>query len=316
MSRLEPSVHVTIHRAVLESIFDECDRYDRHETGGKLIGTYQANGKGRLGITVSGVIEPGPNAARSSTSLFQDGDYQESVFRTLEQRHPEIEHLGSWHTHHVNGFPTLSGGDRETYHRVVDHEKHNTDFFYALLVTSRNAGARNIDRYSVKHFVLFRKIPGELEIPPSRVRILDRPIIWPSTGDVPGAAVPGEAKPIAGAADQRARDNEFFKELFPDLRPLLSRKTGRVYWRGRIALVDESVAEVVAAELEEDGQAVYRVVVTEEPAALMELSKAFSEKRFRSAREAVALFERHLNREIFRNRTRESSRPPPAQEGK
>ena len=42
-----------------------------------------------------------------------------------------IEHLGNWHTHHVNGYPNLSGGDVATYRRIVNHELHNLDFFYA-----------------------------------------------------------------------------------------------------------------------------------------------------------------------------------------
>ena len=78
------SVRVSIHRAALESIFDECDRFDRDETGGRLIGTYETGRRGGLSVTVSGVIEPGPDATRSATSFFQDGDYQESVFRRLE----------------------------------------------------------------------------------------------------------------------------------------------------------------------------------------------------------------------------------------
>lgn len=309
-----PPVQITIHRAALESIFDECDRYDREETGGRLIGTYQADGKGRLSITVSGVIEPGPSAARSAASFFQDGDYQERIFRAIEEKHPEIEHLGNWHTHHVNGYPTLSSGDRETYHRIVNHEKHNTDFFYALLVTARNP-ARDSSRYSIKHFVVFRDKPGEVELAASRVRIVDRPVIWPASSETQGAAGPRETSPIPAESDQRARDSNFFKEMFPGLRAMLSKKSGRVYWRGRVVLVDESAVEVIAAEIEEDGWVVYRVAVTQEPAASMETSKAFSDKRFRSAREAVALFEREMNREIFRSRKQESQGAPVAAAG-
>ena len=308
-------VHITIHRAALESIFDECDRYDHDETGGRLIGTYRVQRKAGLSITVSGVIEPGPSATRTATSFFQDGSYQESVFRTLEGQHPAIEHLGNWHTHHVNEYPTLSAGDRETYHRVVNHAKHNTDFFYALLVTGRNASAQDGDRYSVKHFILFRGKLGEYEIPSSRVRVVDRPIIWPRIGDKHSAAAPGEAESGPGAADQRARDSEFFKELFPGMRPYLSKSTGKVYWRGQIALVDESAAKVVSYELEGGGRPVYRIAVTEQPKASTETGHAFSEKRFHSAREAVVLFEREMNREIFRTRIEESNRTPQAPEG-
>lgn len=304
------AVHITLYRAAVESVFDECDRYDSDETGGRLIGTYRAGRRGGLSITVSGVIEPGPGAERTVTSFFQDGSYQESVFRTVESKHPEIEHLGNWHTHHVNGYPTLSAGDRETYHRIVNHANHNTDFFYALLVTAKNAGARAGNRYSVKHFILYRGEPGEYEIPNSRIHIVDRPVIWPVPGKGRDWSAAAEAKPVAGAADQRAKDSEFFKELVPGLRPFLSKKTGKIYWRGRIALVDESAAEIVVAELDEDGQPIYKVAVAEEPAASTQTSRMFSDRRFRSAREAVVLLERELNREIFRARVGEGNGKP------
>ena len=137
-----PHFSVTVSRGALEAIFDECDQYDSHETGGRLIGTYQRKGV-RYDIQLTGVLGPGPNARRSATSFFQDGDYQEQVFRSIEEGHPEIEHLGNWHTHHVNGLATLSQGDHATYRRIVNHDKHNTDFFYALLVVKRNSRPRS-----------------------------------------------------------------------------------------------------------------------------------------------------------------------------
>ena len=101
----QPRFSVTITRGALESIFDECDQYDSHETGGRLIGTYTKHGS-HYDIQLLGVLGPGPQAQRSPTSFFQDGDYQERLFRQIEEKHPEIEHLGNWHTHHVNGLAT------------------------------------------------------------------------------------------------------------------------------------------------------------------------------------------------------------------
>ena len=42
---------------------------------------------------MSGVIEPGPNAQRTQTYFKQDGEYQEKIFREIEERVPSIEHL-------------------------------------------------------------------------------------------------------------------------------------------------------------------------------------------------------------------------------
>src|ERR1700726_902690 len=111
-------VRLVIPKAALTTIFDECDGFDQDETGGRVIGTFE-EGRGKLTIHVTGIIEAGPQARRSNVSFFQDGDYQEQVFRKIEDHHREIEHLGNWHTHHVNGLQNLSGGDVETYYRNV-----------------------------------------------------------------------------------------------------------------------------------------------------------------------------------------------------
>lgn len=307
-------VRVTIHRAALEAVFAECDRYDHDETGGRLVGEYRGGRGARLAITVSGIIEPGPNARRTAASFFQDGEYQEGVFRRLEAEHSRIEHLGNWHTHHVNGYPTLSRGDRETYHRTVNHANHNTDFFYALLVTTRNRGGQGLDRYAVKHFIVYRGDHQEYEIPLSSIRVIDRPALWPPAPRE-GEATPRRVSHAAGASEQRAQDSRFFEELQPGLRPYLSKKTGTVYWRGRIALVDGTSPEIVVAEVTDLGNPGYGIHVVEEPTASTETARMFAEKRFRSAREAVVLFEREVNRDIFRSVLSRPGQTLPAREG-
>ena len=170
---------VTMPSLVLESIFDDCDRYDHDETGGRILGEFRRAADGSLEVTVTGVIEAGPKARRSSTSFFQDGDYQAEIFRQIETANPEVEHLGNWHTHHVNGFPTLSGGDIATYRRIVNHEKHNLDFFYALLVVSRMSGGEAASRYSVKHYILLRGDDAVYEVDPADVIITRKAPVWP-----------------------------------------------------------------------------------------------------------------------------------------
>jgi integrative and conjugative element protein (TIGR02256 family) len=170
-------VMVTFHRGVIASIFRECDRFDTHETGGALIGTYRGTPKSGISITVKGVIGAGPNASRTATSFFKDGEYQERIFREIERKHPEIEHLGNWHTHHMNGYPTLSAGDRATYHRNVNSNKHNTDFFYAFLVTESVKPGSVDHHYRVKHFILYRGDEGEYELAASQMTTIDEPAL-------------------------------------------------------------------------------------------------------------------------------------------
>ena len=296
----DPRVSVTLPRLALESIFRECDRFDNEETGGRLVGTYETGSDGGLVVTVCGVIEPGPGARRTATSFFQDGGYQEGVFRMLEADRDEIEHLGNWHTHHVNGYPTLSAGDRATYHRIVNHQKHNLDFFYALLVTERTAESDPNLRYRVKHFILSRGRPGEFQIPSSQVNIVDRPIVWPRSSFQENSEIPGTAS-VPVHYSQRANDAEFFRALFSGIRPYRSGATGSVYWRGPMILCDDSTVDVVVAELEEDGRWVHRVAVKRPPQSLVETAGCFVEREFESARDAVLLLQREFNREICRD---------------
>src|SRR4029077_13506825 len=62
----KPAFSISIARSALESVFDECDKYDADETGGRLLGTYHHH-QGRYDIEVKAVLEPGPNAERSPT---------------------------------------------------------------------------------------------------------------------------------------------------------------------------------------------------------------------------------------------------------
>lgn len=293
-----PDIKISLHRGVLTAIFDECDRHDHAETGGRLVGTYRITRKGKLAVTALGVIEPGPSATRSSVSLFQDGAHQEQVFRKLERKYPALEHLGNWHTHHVNGYPTLSQGDRDTYHRVVNHQNHNIDFFYALLVTARNSEVAGDCRYQIKHFVLFRNRSGEHEIPPGQVRIVDQPSIWPLPADRKETAE--ERFPLDCAA-QRAKDAEFIPEMFPGVRPFLAKRFKQIYWRGTITLSDQSSVEVIAMERQGKGARAYRVtVVTGKDGMLSGVAAERLTKEFSSARVALLWLERQLNQAIFR----------------
>jgi integrative and conjugative element protein (TIGR02256 family) len=166
---------IIIHRGVLDAIFAECDKFDHAETGGALVGTYRYD-TGVNVITVSGIIEAGPKAQRTAVSFFKDGEYQERRFREIERQDPRIEHLGNWHTHHVNGLQTLSNGDVTTYQKHVNSPNHNTDFWYAFLVTEKISGFHSRD-YVYKNFMLYRGDPAVYVLPEHRLIIVDRPCL-------------------------------------------------------------------------------------------------------------------------------------------
>ena len=297
--RSVPTVRAEIAAEVLESVFEECDRYDHEETGGRVIGHYAMDGKS-LVIRARGVIEPGPNARRSRTSFFQDGNYQANLFRRIEAEDPSIEHLGNWHTHHMNGYPTLSSGDRTTYRRIVNHELHNLNFFYALLVTHRNDGRRGLDRYDVRHYVLFRGDDSVHEIAPTDVKITGDPGIWPkdhraSTDARGDDGAEGHGSPASTPVAVRAQDQIVFGVLFPSFEPRLSAPTRTLFWKGRLPLIDGSTIEVKVAEVEEDGTLLYHPVVSPTSKRVAELC----ETPFASAAHAMRALESQMNREIY-----------------
>lgn len=146
---------IIINNDIINTIFNACDKCGINETGGRLLGNITVEDNA-LNINVCGIISAGPNARATPVSLFQDGDYQERVFRRIEQVYPWIEHVGNWHTHHINGLKTLSDGDIGTYRRTVNHPNYNLDIFLALLVTSKYDSIDRGGRYGFKCF-LFRK---------------------------------------------------------------------------------------------------------------------------------------------------------------
>ena len=294
-------ISISMAKGVLDSIFDECDQYDIDETGGRLIGSYRRNGT-QYAVEVLGVIGPGPHAQRSPTSFFQDGEYQERVFRSIEESHPDIEHLGNWHTHHVNGYPTLSGGDKTTYFKTVNHENHNTDFFYALLVVRRNAGRD--PRYEVKHYFFRRNDDTVYEIPAARVRLVSIPMLWPRDAEGATWSSGSLQQPSEESARnlERVEDQELFSDFYPGLKALFSKSVGALYWKGALGLIDGSNAEVVALENSADGAPFYSITTDRKEPAVAGILAQYKERRFRSARHAVLHLEKDLNQAIYRSK--------------
>jgi hypothetical protein len=290
-------IRLSLPKAALTTIFDECDGFDQDETGGRVIGTFEER-RGKLAIHVTGIIEAGPQARRSNVSFFQDGDYQEQVFRKIEDHHREIEHLGNWHTHHVNGLQNLSGGDIETYYKTVNHPNHNAPFFYALLVTGKHRSSDPLGRYSVKHYVFRRGDERIYELHRDQVEIADTPLIWPEGAGGGHDKHDGHPKHRLRANPDRAYDKDILTEFYRGVRPFSSEKLG-MYWRGPLELLDGSKVEVVLLEDAATAKPTYTVTLREPPAALKNLAEEIATVEFPSARAALITTERSCNRALY-----------------
>jgi hypothetical protein len=290
-------VRLVIPKAALLAVFDECDGFDQDETGGRVIGTYQEH-QDRLDVHVTGIIEAGPQARRSPVSFFQDGEYQEQVFRKIEDRHREIEHLGNWHTHHVNGLQHLSDGDIETYLRTVNHHNHNTPFFFVLLVTAKRRSSDPLRRYTAKHYIFRRGDERIYELHGRQVEIIDAPLVWPVGAGQHHNKRDNRAQHDLGANPNRVYDNEILKEFYRGLRPFSNAKLG-MYWRGLLELLDGSKVEVVLLEDSAAANPTYTVTLREPPAALESLAAEIANVEFPSARAALITTERSCNRALY-----------------
>jgi hypothetical protein len=291
-------VRLSIPKTALIEVFDECDGFDQDETGGRVIGTFEEH-RGKINIQITGIIEAGPQARRSAVSFFQDGEYQEQVFRKIETNHRDIEHLGNWHTHHVNGLQHLSGGDIETYHRTVNHRNHNASFFYALLVTAKHRSPDPLSRYAVKHYIFRRGDERIYELRRDQVEIVDAPLIWPERAQHAHGKRDSHPKQELRANPNRAYDNDILSEFYRGVRPFSSAKLG-VYWRGPLELLDGSKIEVVLLEDSAAANLTYSVTLREPPAALKGLAEEIANVEFPSARAALITTERSCNRALYR----------------
>lgn len=212
---------VFIPQSLIRQIQEECDKHPHVETGGRLLGTVTAK-KSTLDIRVTCLIDAGPNASRSCTSFFQDREYQNRELQRIYRLDPKIEHLGNWHSHHCNGYPELSSGDKETYKKTVNHLHHHLDIFLALLITPGSNGCKYDHKFSI-----FRRGVEE---------IIDMPsgLVW-ITKCLP-KTFPKPALPVLPkkASSTWIKDNAIIKEAFPKIRPYF--RNQRLVWKGKMAI--------------------------------------------------------------------------------
>lgn len=200
-----------------------------------------------------------------------------------------------------SAYPTLSGGDRTTYHNIVNHQNHNTDFFYALLVTAKNDHGRG-ERYQVKHFIVFRNQRDEYEIPASHVTVTNDPIIWPQSDTTGTPPAPAPSPSDKHAERQRVKDRDYFEDFHPEFQPFQSKSTGGLYWKGRLELVDGTIAQVAVAETVDDEGLGYSAAIKVDADILSDAVQHLTAGRYLSARAGVRKIENMLNKTIYKSK--------------
>ena len=157
---LSQALQIAIDRRVFGYIVDDVAKSPNAEEGGKYVGYLMPSRKPELrtlglaidspAIVVTDYLPSGPNATRSASQLLPDGDYQEGLFRQIERLDSDIEHVGTWHSHHCNGLKTLSDGDIRGYFRTVNNAAYRPNWLLVSLVTrlpSHPNDANWIDHY-------------------------------------------------------------------------------------------------------------------------------------------------------------------------
>jgi hypothetical protein len=173
---------IIFDRHVFDYIVYELQRYPTSEEGGKYIGyidlTQQDRSNGRnYRVIITDFLPGGPHAKRTAVEFLPDGEFQEKLFRQAENRDNNVEHIGTWHSHHCNGLERLSDGDIEGYFKTVNKRAYRPDVFVASLVKQLPRHPRDtgwIDHFLfVRHQESFYNITGHITIADSPSRFAD-----------------------------------------------------------------------------------------------------------------------------------------------
>ena len=195
--------------------------------------------------------------------------------------------------------------------RIVNHQKHNSDFFYALLVVAENR-AFHRKRYAVKHFLFKRGDAVFHEIPSSEVRSIKAPAVYLGRINASEEISKEETKSTSLTVNQstgnaaRVRDKDVIPELYPAIKPFFSKQAESLYWRGKLNLIDDTTADIIVLESTNRSKLSYSISLSASSREFFQCNQLYLKRSFESARKAIHSLEHDLNREIF-NRLKQTS---------
>jgi integrative and conjugative element protein (TIGR02256 family) len=114
-------------------MLDDATRWSPDETGGMLVG-YRTEHHGRLAIVITGLIDAGPKATRSTAQFVPDGRWQQQQLEDVYEGSGRITtYLGDWHSH-PRGRARPSAKDLATFARVAAGPESGTHLPLALIL--------------------------------------------------------------------------------------------------------------------------------------------------------------------------------------
>jgi hypothetical protein len=127
--------HLVMDRRILDRVYQDCMSFPSVEVGGRWVGFHfppdemarlrrlfpKVESTGGAVYVIIDYIPMGPNPqSQSAVELQPDRQYQMWAYRRMQRINPDIDVLGSWHSHIPNGLERFSRGDHESYHSKLN----------------------------------------------------------------------------------------------------------------------------------------------------------------------------------------------------
>lgn len=303
-SRRAPvAVDMQVFAHILDTSKREIAAFPQVEVGGKFIGRWSCPGVDipnasieailpRLQVTLIDNLDAGAAAERTATYHLPDGPYQERLFRAVEREDPDVEHVGTWHSHHPNGFPNLSEGDRRGYRATLADPAYRPDVLVTWLATDGRglAGGRcwlwlrgHAEPYEVDlRAVVVVQSPSPYAAALSRQRSVEA--IRTRAGQAVDVVAPDGA---TLAAEQR-----FLAQRFDQVQAFRDRETGAIGWRFQLRGAYDSARGrlVLPCALAPEARLDLHARVGESEVHVGTVLPATQERRFEAVAEAVGAF--------------------------
>jgi integrative and conjugative element protein (TIGR02256 family) len=129
----------------MDTMIQEAERWEPHETGGALVG-YEIKG----GFVITDLVDAGPEAVREASAFTPDADYQLCEIGRLYAASGRLHtYIGDWHTHPA-GSPAYSRVDLRAMKTVARSAESRCAFPLMLIVGGKDSWELIAWRYQAR----------------------------------------------------------------------------------------------------------------------------------------------------------------------